>query len=160
MLVSENVLKWAMRFYPPMLFQRIWVKRFHPEFRGVEVKVFKSILNINYNKSIFGGTIYAAADPFYAVLFYQLMLRKGYKIIVWQKAAEVFFLKPGRSDLYFNIYISVEEIDHICSLMESDGKAEHRCMLEITDSEGDVTARVSNLVYIRNLDATLKNPKL
>lgn len=160
MLVSENVLKWAMRFYPPMLFQRIWVKRFHPEFRGVEVKVFKSILNINYNKSVFGGTIYAAADPFYAVLFYQLMLRKGFRVIVWQKAAEIFFLKPGRSDLYFNIHISVEEIDHICSLMETDGKAEHRCMLEITDSEGDVTARVSNLVYIRNLDSTLKHPKL
>jgi len=160
MLVSENALKWAMRFYPPLLFQRIWVKRFRPDFLGVEVRVFKSIFNINYNRSIFGGTIYAAADPFYAVLFYQLMLRKGYRIIVWQKAAEIFYLKPGRSDLYFKINISVEEINHICSLLEKDGKAEHRCTLEIKDSEGDVTARVSNLVYIRKLDSTLKNPKL
>jgi hypothetical protein len=160
MLVSENVLKWAMRFYPPMLFQRIWVKRFHPGFRGVEVKIFKSVFNINYNRSIFGGTIYAAADPFYAVLFYQLMLRKGYRVIVWQKAAEIFYLKPGRSDLYFKIDISVEEIDAVCSLIETHGKAEHRSTLEIKNSEGDVTARVSNLVYIRSLDSALKNPKL
>lgn len=155
MLVSENVLKWAMRFYPPLLFQRIWVKRFHAGFLGVEVKIFKSILNINYNKSVFGGTIYAAADPFFAVLFYQLMLRKGFRVIVWQKAAEIFFLKPGRSNLYFKINISVEEINQICLLLETNGKAEHQCMLEIEDDQGEVTARVSNLVYIRNLDIKL-----
>lgn len=159
MLVSENVLKWAMRVYPPLLFQRIWVKKFHPGFLAVEVKIFKSVFNINYNRSIFGGTIYAAADPFFAVLFYQLMLRKGYNIIVWQKAAEIFYLKPGRSDLYFRIDISVEEIEKVCSLLDTDGKAEHMCTLEIKDNQGDVTARVSNLVYIRNLDSTLKNPK-
>lgn len=157
MLVSENTLKWAMRFYPPLLFQRIWVRRFHKDFLGVEVRIFKSAFNINYNKSIFGGTIYAAADPFYAVLFYQLMLRRGYKTIVWQKAAEIFYLKPGRSDLYFNINIDVKDIDRICSSLDNNGKTEHQCTLEIKDKHGDVAARVSNLVYIRHLDAPIRN---
>lgn len=146
-----------MRFYPPLLFQRIWVKKFHDDFLGVDVKIFRSILNINYNKSIFGGTIYAAADPFYAVLFYQIMRRRGYKVIVWQKAAEIFYLKPGRSDLYFNVRISVQDIEQICSLLDSVGKAEHQCTLELKDNQGDVAARVSNLVYIRNLNAPLRN---
>ena len=57
MLVSENVLKWALRFYPPLLFQRIWVIRFTKGFRGVRVKVNRSLINNNYNNSIFGGTI-------------------------------------------------------------------------------------------------------
>ena len=28
MLVSENMLKWALRFYPPLLLQRIWIIKF------------------------------------------------------------------------------------------------------------------------------------
>lgn len=153
MLVSERTLTWIMRFYPPLLFQRIWVKKFHKDYLGVEVRIFKSFININYNRSIFGGTIYAAADPFYPVLFYQLMLRRGYRTIVWQKSAEIFYLKPGRSNLYFNIKIDVKEVDSICSLLDENGKTEHHCILEITDESGDVAARVSNLVYIRHLDA-------
>ena len=77
MKVSEKTLKWVMRFYPPFFFQRIWVQRFHPGFTGVDVKISKSLLNRNYNASIFGGTIFAAADPFYALLFDQLFRRRG-----------------------------------------------------------------------------------
>jgi acyl-coenzyme A thioesterase PaaI-like protein len=69
MVVSEKTLKWIMRFYPPLLLQRIWVIGFDKGFKGVSVKISKSLLNRNYNGSIFGGTIFAAADPFYPVLF-------------------------------------------------------------------------------------------
>ena len=47
-----------------LLVQRIWVQGFDKGFKGVSVKVSKSILNKNFNNSIFGGTIFAAADPF------------------------------------------------------------------------------------------------
>ncbi len=69
MVVSENVLKWALRFYPPLLFQRIWVIRFEKDFKGVSVKINKSLINNNYNNSIFGGTIFAAADPIFTPYF-------------------------------------------------------------------------------------------
>src|SRR5690606_5763504 len=72
MKMSERALKWIMRFYPPLMFQRIWVKEFHPEFKGVDVIVLHSLLNRNYNSSIFGGTIFSAADPFYPILFDQI----------------------------------------------------------------------------------------
>lgn len=144
-----------MRFYPPLLFQRIWIKRFHKDFLGVDVKIFKSIFNINYNRSIFGGTIYSAADPFYAVLFYQIMLRKGYKVIVWQKAAEIFYIKPGWSDLNFTINIGQEEINAFCKALDEIGKAEQHCNLEIKDSQGDICARIVSLVYIRSVNVSI-----
>ncbi|WP_040298785.1 DUF4442 domain-containing protein [Arcticibacter svalbardensis] len=152
MLISENTLKWVMRFYPPLLFQRIWVRHFDTDFLGVDVKIFKSLFNLNYNRSIFGGTIYAAADPFYAVLYYQAMRRKGYKVIVWQKAAEIFYLKPGMSNLYFNITITKEEINTLSETLDETGKAEQYCTLEIKDVRGEICARVISLVYIRKLD--------
>ncbi|HLT42689.1 MAG TPA: DUF4442 domain-containing protein, partial [Sphingobacteriaceae bacterium] len=99
MKASEKALKWAMRFYPPLFFQRIWVKKFHPGFRGVDVTIQSSFLNRNYNSSIFGGTIFAAADPFYPILFDQIFRRKGLKTVVWLKSGSVKYLKPARSKL-------------------------------------------------------------
>src|SRR4051812_40804109 len=103
MVVSERMLKWAMRLYPPLFFQRIWVVKFDKGFKGVQVKIKKSILNKNYNDSIFGGTIFSAADPFYPVLFHQLLSKKGYKLRVWSNSSTIEYLKPGLSDLFFNI---------------------------------------------------------
>src|ERR1700733_11625351 len=111
MVVSLNVLKWVVRFYPPLLLQRIWVVGFEKEFRGVRVKIGKSLLNKNYNNSIFGGTIFAAADPFYPVLFHQLFSHKGYKVIAWSKSSQIQYLKPGMTNLYFYIHLSEAEIE-------------------------------------------------
>ena len=113
MVISENMLKWGMRFYPPLFFQRIWVKKFDKGFSGVHVKIFKSFLNINYNNSIFGGTIFSGSDPFYAVLFDQILQRKNIKCRVWLKSASINYLKPGRTNLVFSITLTEEEIEEL-----------------------------------------------
>ena len=151
MVVSENTLKWAMRLYPPLFFQRIWVVKFGREFKTVEVKIFKSLFNSNYNKSIFGGTIFGASDPFYALLFDQIMQRKGYKVRVWLKSAQINYLKPGRSHLYFKIILTDEEINEACHILNTVGKFVKAYPIEIFNKEGDLCATVSNEVYIRNL---------
>lgn len=151
MLISENTLKWAMRFYPPLFFQRIWVKKFDKGFTGVEVKIAKSILNANYNRSIFGGTIFSASDPFYALMFDQLLQRRGFKVRVWLKSAEIKYLKPGRSHLYFKIQLSEDQIMEAEEALKTVGKFVKAYPMEITNTDGEVCARVINEVYIRNL---------
>jgi len=151
MRVSEHTLKWIMRFYPPLFFQRIWVRRFHQNFRGVDVKIANSLLNRNYNSSIFGGTIYAASDPFFAVLFDQIFRRKGYKTRVWLKSASIEYLKPGRTSLYFSIKLSDADIETAKSVLDASGKFVHKYPIEIMDKNGQLCAKVINEVYIRNL---------
>jgi len=152
MVVSEKTLKWILCLYPPLFFQRILVKRFHKGFRGADVKIIKSIFNRNYNGSIFGGSIYAATDPFYAILFDQLLQRKGYKTRVWLKSASIQYLKPGRGDLYFTIQITDEMIaDAVAALNDGPGKFIKAYPIEITNLSGEVCATVINEVYIRNL---------
>src|ERR1700742_3427732 len=111
MRVSENLLKWAIRFYPPLFFQRVWVVKFDKGFRGVEVKISKSIWNRNYNNSIFGGTIFSAADAFYPVLFFKIFTQKGYTIRAWSKSSEIKYIKPSYFNLNFKIYIDEAEIN-------------------------------------------------
>src|SRR5690606_29789541 len=121
MLLSENALKWVMRLYPPFFFQRIWVRRFNKGFTGVEVKINRSMLNRNYNGSIFGGTIFAAADPFYALLFDQRLQRKGFKTVVWLKSATIQYIKPARTALLYHISHDEQEISDEESTMTMHG---------------------------------------
>ncbi len=151
MLVSENTLKWAMRLYPPLFFQRIWVKQFEKGFTGVQVKITKSILNSNYNNSIFGGTIFSASDPFYALLFDQLFRRKGLKTRVWLKSASIQYLKPGRTNLYFKISLTDQDIIEAETALITVGKFVKAFPLEILNSKGELCASVINEVYVRNL---------
>lgn len=151
MQIKARTLKWAMRFYPPLFFQRIWVKKISPDFRSVEVFIYKSLINKNYNGSIFGGTIYAATDPFYALLFDQLMRRKGYKTRVWLKSAEIKYLKPGRKRLSFIIQISDKDLAEAVHALDSVGKFVKALPMEIYDSDGLHCASVMNEVYVRNL---------
>ncbi|MEE1944326.1 DUF4442 domain-containing protein [Pedobacter sp. KR3-3] len=149
MIVSERTLKWALCLYPPLFFQRIWVRRFHPGFRGVDVKISNSFLNRNYNGSIFGGSIYAATDPFYAILFDQLMQRSGFKVRVWLKSASIQYLKPGLTSLYFTLVVTDEMIAEAKTALNTTGKFVKSYPMELYNKQGELCATVQNEVYLR-----------
>ena len=152
MLVSEITLKWVMRLYPPLLLQRIWVINVEKGFRGVQVKITKSLVNKNYNNSIFGGTISAAADPFYPVLFHQLFTAKGYNVIAWSKSSEIQYLKPGLSNLYFTIRLTDEDVAEAENLLNTVGKYIKVHLVDIYDKKGEICASIKNEIYMRNLN--------
>lgn len=157
MVVSERMLKWAMCFYPPLFLQRIWVVKIDKGFKGVHVKIKRSFLNKNYNKSIFGGTIFSAADPFYPVLFHQLLSKKGYKLLVWSKSSSIQYLKPGLSDLYFNINVSDEDVAHAELILNTEGKYMAHHPIDIYNKDGEICVSVMNEIYLRNLNFTDTN---
>ncbi len=154
MVVSEDILKWAMRFYPPMLFQRIWVMKFDKDFKGVHVKINRSLFNKNHNGSIFGGTIFSAADPFFPILFHQLLNHKGYKIIAWSKSAAIRYRKPAMSDLYFKINLSDTDIAFCEELLQTTGKYLKVFPIDAFDKEGDICVSMMIKIYVRNLNYT------
>ncbi|GGH05422.1 DUF4442 domain-containing protein [Mucilaginibacter phyllosphaerae] len=152
MVVSENTLKWAMRFYPPLLFQRIWIIGFDAGFRGVKVRVSKSIFNKNYNGSVFGGTIFAAADPFYPVLLYQVLNKPGRDLRVWSKSAKIDFLKPALSALSFHIILNEADIDMAVKALSNTGKYENTFPVDIYNNNNEICASLLNEVYVRDLN--------
>ncbi len=151
MKISEKALAWVMRLYPPLLFQRIWVRRFESGFSGVDVVIVKSFMNKNYNKSIFGGTIFTATDPFYAILFDQVLQRRGLKCRVWLKSAQISYLKPGRTNLSFSIHLSETDLKEAEEILHTQGKYVKSFPIELYDTTGMLCATVQNEVYIRNL---------
>ncbi|MDB5127037.1 DUF4442 domain-containing protein [Mucilaginibacter sp.] len=154
MVVSENTLKWIMRLYPPLLFQRIWVRGFNKDFKGVRVKIIKSIFNKNYNGSIFGGTIFAAADPFYPVLFDRVLNTGDRKLKIWSKSSKINFLKPALSSLSFQIILSDADIELAIHTLNTTGKYENSFPIDIYNNNNEVCVSLMNEVYIRDLNFT------
>lgn len=153
MVVSTNRLKWVLRLYPPLLFQRVWVLGFSDDYQHVKVKISKSLLNKNPNGSIFGGTIFAAADPFLPVLFSQVLNRHGKRNLkIWSRSSQVNFVKPALTDLYFEVKLTDEDIAQAEETLIVTGKYQKHFPIEITDASGEVCASLLNEVYVRDLD--------
>eukprot|EP01133_Synstelium_polycarpum_P023756 gene23756-28483_t len=106
---------------------------------------------LNYNGSIYGGTIYGATDPFYALLFDQLLQREGFKVRVWLKSASIQYLKPGRSSLYFTISVNDQMLREAVEALNTVGKFVKAYPMEVKDKHGELCATVMNEVYVRNL---------
>lgn len=151
MLASETVLKWAMRFYPPFLFQGVWTQKFDDGFLGVQVKIIKNLFNRNYNNSIFGGTTFSAVDPFPVILFHQILKRKGYSVQLWTKHASIDYIKPGTSNLYFNFALTQEILNEAIAALNEKGKFIKAFQIKITNKEGILHAIVHNEIYVRTL---------
>ncbi|NLN57389.1 MAG: DUF4442 domain-containing protein, partial [Gammaproteobacteria bacterium] len=69
----------------------------------VRVKMPLTRKNQNIVGVHFGGSLYSMVDPFYMLI---LMHHLGSKYIVWDKAASIQFLAPGRSTVYADIRLS------------------------------------------------------
>lgn len=76
----------------------------------IRIKLPISYKNKNYVNSIFGGSMFAAVDP---IPMIQLMHLIGDDFVVWDKAAEIFFKRPAKENLYADFRFSVAEIDEI-----------------------------------------------
>ena len=157
MKLSPVILKWVMRIYPPFLFQRIWVQRIHKDFNGIDVKIFKSFLNINSNKTLFGGTIFSALDPIHSILLDQIFKLKGMKnTVAWLKSAQISYLKPGTTNLHFSIQLNPQDIEEAYATIQTNGKVIKTFTTEVFDKNGIKCTVCHNEVYIRNLNFDYK----
>ena len=106
---------------------------------------------MNFGKSIFGGTIYSAADPFYALLFGQILRSDGMKINVWLKGGSIKFLKPGRTDLYYSITITDDMILELKTDLNKTGVFIKTYTIEIFSKTGQLHAIAKNELFIRTI---------
>lgn len=145
-------MKWFLRFYPPFLFQRIWVKSIQEDFMRIDIKIYKSFLNINSNRTIFGGTIFSAADPVYPLLFSQLFKLHGLpQTITWLKSASIDYKKPGRSTLTLQVDIRKHQLEEALKKIHSEGKVVQSFTAEIKDKTGEICATTKSEIYVRDL---------
>ncbi|PGF16741.1 DUF4442 domain-containing protein [Natrinema sp. CBA1119] len=118
-----------------------------PDWTEVRVKLPLNWRTKNYVGTIFGGSMYAAVDPFYMMM---LLKNLGDGYVVWDREAEIRFKKPGRETLYATFSITDEEIEAIraeLAAAEPDSVDRHYTV-ELVDGDGTVHATVRKAVYV------------
>ncbi|NKE36372.1 DUF4442 domain-containing protein [Natronococcus sp. JC468] len=118
-----------------------------PDWQEVRVKLPLNWRTRNYVGTTFGGSMYAAVDPFYMMM---LLKNLGDEYVVWDKEAEIRFKKPGRKTLYARCTITDEEIAAIEAELATEGteSVDRHYTVDLVDGEGTVHATVRNTVYV------------
>lgn len=122
-------------------------------FLGADVKINRSLMNINSNKTIFGGTIFSAIDPFYPILLDQYFKHQGIsRTVAWLKTAHIDYIKPGKYDLEVSIRLNNQILEETLKTIKKEGKVVRTFQTQVFDKHGTLCAVAHNEVYIRDLD--------
>lgn len=146
---SERWFRPVLNLYPPFLFNRIRILHIGPGFRSCTVRVSRSLLTRNLNGTIFGGTIFSAADPFYALMYWQIFARRGERLRTWLKSARIEYLRPAASALRLEFVIDDADVERAVAALDLEGRYVHTHVIDVLDAERRVCARVENEVYLR-----------
>ena len=150
MQIRKFTIKFVLNIFPPLLFNRIVLKEISDDFMQMKVVIRRALFNINFHKTIFGGTIFSACDPYFPTMYYHIFASKGRKLIIWLKAAEIQYLKPAESTLKLNFKITKEDIQLAEEALNKKGKFEIWHTVQAINKKNIVCARVKIQVYLRD----------
>jgi acyl-coenzyme A thioesterase PaaI-like protein len=144
--ITASSLRRVLNLWPPFLFAGIRVRTLSADFRHARVVLRPHWYNRNFVGTHFGGSLFAMTDPFWMIMTMQA-LGGGY--IVWDKAADIEFVKPGRGRVAAEFRLDDSVLEHIRDATAAGGKSLHWFETDVIDGDGDVVARVRKQVYVR-----------
>ena len=146
---KKIILKYLkiVNFWFPFLGSGIKILKVNKERTRFEISLRLTGRNKNLFGTQFGGSLYAMTDPFYAFI---LVLNLGDDYIVWDKSAEIKFIKPGKTKVFATIEIDKQTIQNIKDDVDKIGKNTYKFATNITDKNGEVVAKVVKELYVRN----------
>ena len=139
-------LKRVLNIYPPYLGAGIRVTHIGDDWREVHVRMKLRWYNRNMVGTHFGGSLYAMAEPHPMLMLMQLL---GKQYIVWDKLAEIEFVKPGRGTVRSVITISEEQLADIRANTVSGNSYLPKFDLHVVDEADELVAKIHKTVYVR-----------
>jgi acyl-coenzyme A thioesterase PaaI-like protein len=144
--MKPNFFKLLLNLYPPYWGTGIYLKYVSPDYREIIVQMKMRWYNRNYVNTHFGGSLYAMADPFFMLMLIRI-LGKGF--VVWDKAAHIDFVKPGKGKVTARFLIREEEIKAILHHTADGQKHFPEFSVEIKDEVGETVVKMVKTLYVR-----------
>ncbi|WP_243304161.1 DUF4442 domain-containing protein [Geothrix oryzisoli] len=143
--LRTRLFRWAFNVWPCFRGTGARVAFIASDWSEIRVRLPLSWRTRNYVGTIFGGSLYAAVDPFCMLM---LIHRLGPGYVVWDKAAAIRFRKPGRSTLFATFRIDEAEVAEIRRLLLDQPKVDRTYPVELRDAQGIVHAEVQKVIHI------------
>ena len=152
--MKPAVFRWMMNLYVPFLGAGVHIERINDDYTEIDVRMRLTRFNRNYVGTQFGGSLYSMTDPFYMLMLMQHLAKDH---VVWDQAAHIDFISPGRGTVYARFRLTPEQISDFRA-QAATGKAIRPVLhVEVVNEAGEVIARVQKTLYIR-LKPALRPP--
>lgn len=113
--------------------------------KEVQIRLKLSLWTYNLVGTMFGGSMFAAADPFYMIMLHNCL---GPDYVVWDKAAAIRFRKQGKQKLYCKFEISDGLIAEIKQAVTAQQSTTINLPLQWLDKDGVLYAEIERTIYI------------
>ncbi|MFT4198873.1 MAG: DUF4442 domain-containing protein [Pseudoxanthomonas sp.] len=144
--MDARLFRLGLNLWPPFLCTGIRVTSLAPDYSHAAVELRMRPWNRNYVGTHFGGSLFAMTDPFWMLLLMQQLGRDHY---VWDKAAAIEFVKPGRGTVGTRFDLDPAIVAGLRTQAAGGDKVLHWFESDITDAQGELVARVRKQVYLR-----------
>ncbi len=145
--------RWLINLWPCYLGTGARLTFLASDWCSLQVKVPLGWRTKNAYGTHFGGSLYAAVDPLFVLMFRKVLEPE---VIVWDKAASIHFKRPGRSNLFAELRVDEAELVAIHEALERSPKVDRTYIVELKDSKGEVHAIVEKVVHFRRREPDQK----
>ena len=147
--LQPKELRRMLNLWFPFLVNRIQIISITEDFHEMQVRLKHSFWNRNPNKSVWGGSITSALDPFFPIMLKQILLKRGIITDFYSKAVNVQFIKMVKSNVMFQFSISKEEVAATEKELKENGKYANWHSVDGIDSEGKICVNGRVQVYLK-----------
>lgn len=135
-----------LRLYPPFVGAGVRVTGAAADASRVTVEMSLTRFNRNFVGTHFGGSLYSMCDPFFMLM---LMERLGPGYVVWDKAASIEFLRPGRGTVRATFELPDARVEAIRADADRAGKVLPEFDVTVVAEGGTEVARIHKTLYVR-----------
>ncbi|WP_202619056.1 DUF4442 domain-containing protein [Ornithinimicrobium cavernae] len=143
---NHRVLRHGLNIWPPFAAAGIRVEELSEDFRYARVALHLRALNRNYVGTHFGGSLFSMTDPFWMFL---VLRNIGRDYLVWDKAAEIDFVSPGRSTVRAEFRLTEDHLDELRAAAADGSRVLRWFETDVLAPDGTVVARVRKQLYVR-----------
>jgi len=144
--MTPKRLKLWVNWWPPFLFSGVRLLDISDDWRNARVRLKLRWYNRNYVGTQFGGLLFAMTDPYWMIMVMECL---GPEYIVWDKAAKIEFISPGRSDVYAQFQVRDQDLDELRAAAAGGDKVLRWFTVEVRTADDLLVARVQKQLYVR-----------
>ena len=141
-----RLLRWRFNVFPAYRGTGARVRYIAHDLREIVIELPLSWRTRNYVGTIFGGSMYAAVDPMLMIMLIRC-LGPGYT--VWDKAATIRFLRPGKSTLRATFRLDDAELEAIRAELATKRSIDRVYLIDLVSDDGTPHATVEKTIYVR-----------
>ncbi len=139
----------VMNWYPMFLGTGGNIRLISADWREVQVTLGLNLWSMNYVRTIFGGSMFSASDPFYMLM---LMHNLGKNFVVWDKSAQIRFRRPSKEKITTQFVLKEEVISEIKQKVAVNGETDFTFLVQWFSKDGKVVSEIERLVYVADKD--------